>query len=131
MKNSYIYVLISLAILNIINVLFLSLDPRNPNISIGGWICLGSIGLLYITSLILCLGRKKSCYFLNLFLAIVSIPVVVLDNLNLFSSPPTSTIYLLNFAFLAIQIPLVVFSIDVLKSYSSNKTKNRTNFYKS
>lgn len=117
MKTSHIYVLVSLIGSNIINVLFLSLDPRNPDISVGGWIFFGSIGLLYIISLILCLKKKRFCYFLNLFLAAASIPVVVLDNLNLFASPPTSTIYFLNFAFLAIQIPLVIFSISVLKSY--------------
>lgn len=119
MKNSHIYVLLSLVGSNIINVLFLSLDPRNPDISAGGWIFFGIIGFSYIISLILCLKKKRFCYFLNLFLVIASIPVVVLDNLNLFAFPPTSTIYFLNFTFLAIQIPLVIFSIDVLKSYSS------------
>jgi len=121
MKNSHIFVLVLLVISNIINVLFLFLDPRNPYILLNIQIILGSIGILYIISLILCLKKKSICYFLNLILGIVSSPIVIADNLNLFSPPPVPIIYFLNFSFLAVQILLIGFSIDALKYYFFKK----------
>lgn len=111
----YIVVLGMLIASNIINGLFLFLDPRNPFFSLATWIVLGSLGTLYVISLLLCLRKKRICYFLNVFLGVVSSPIVVADNLTLFPPAPTPLIYVLNFIFLAVQILLIVFSIRALK----------------
>ena len=117
----YLIVLVLLLASNVLNGLFLFLDPRNPSFSLVTWLALGSVGTLYLISFILCLWKKRVCYFLNVFLGVVSSPIVVADNLNFFLSSPTTIIYFLNFVFLAVQILLVAFSMIALKNPFSTR----------
>lgn len=114
--KSHIVVLVMLIASNLVNVLFLFLDPRNPSFPLFIQVAFMSAGILYFISLLLCLRKKRACYYLNILLAIASSPVVVLDNLNISLPYPTQIIYFSNLIFFAVQILLVVFSIRALKA---------------
>ena len=109
--SSQIIVISSLWVCNLINILFLLLDPRNPTFDLSIVIVLLAAGFLYVIALVLCYKRNILGFILNIPLGILASIVVVGDNLELFESAPDLTIYVLNFLFFIVQIPLIIFSI--------------------
>ena len=92
-------VIISLLLSNIINILFLLLDPRNPTFGLVTATVLLTGGGFYVITLTLCLRSHKVGFFVNVPLGILASIVVVGDNFELFASTPNQVIYILNWVF--------------------------------
>ena len=101
------FVLACLWASNAINAGFLAFDERMwaPELVSGSALLAGA--LAYVVALPLVQWRKPSGFWLALVVAWPASAVVVGDNFSAFGSTPNLATYWLNWAFFAVQIPLV------------------------
>jgi hypothetical protein len=98
-----------------INVGFLVFDPRMMELDPWSAVALFAGGAAYVVALPLVLRDRVTGYRLCVVVAVLASAVVLADNVSAFGSTPNAATFWLNLLFFAIQVPLVIHSVEWLR----------------
>jgi hypothetical protein len=73
-------------------------------------------GLAYVAAIPLVMRKRPAGFWLSVVVALLASAVVVGYNFSTFGSTPNGATYVLNWAFFAVQIPLVWWSIAGIRT---------------